>query len=736
MKKSSSAIALQDKPIIVDELVDEGTYGRTELKKMRISPDNRKRFDQVKLVELAASIKKMGVAQPILIRPVTPTAEQPEEFEIVAGERRYRASIIAGLDFIPAMCRQLSDVDAAKLRIFENLHREDPHPIEEAEGFQILMLQHGYSADQLAEEIGKSRAYVYARLKLCALALDVRDQVLDGKVDASTALLVARIPVPALQVRAMAEILEGYNDQPMSYREAAAFTQERYMLDLKKAEFDRADGKLLARAGACSTCPKRAGNQPEVFIDVGADVCTDPDCFKDKKAAHLDRIVVESGNSSIPTFDDASALTAHDPNNSLVYVDDYLHRMQRLASQGNVWVPISSKLSSSEMPPAKAYLRGAGKLLVYCEKAAVQAALEKRGVCLSVEQLKEKAAAPTTTAPNAKRLAQMKAEEDVRRKKEATAAHETSFRVSLYKQFRERAKNGLSLQSLREFVKLVLIDDNYYSLPSDLLDVYGLESDSDEAVAAHIDQAGLPEVQLILIDLVLGDCLGVQANQVLDDGTINDDGYDATAGARIAALHTMASHEGIDPEAARVQFDLAALAIEEIDERYMHRFIRAYPERVNELTKSIVAERPHLLGALELAAKDCGFMYIDGTWAPATAATEPAPQAAPTDMTDNSALASAAQQPADADAAAVDGEDLEAAIAEPAPAKKSPKAKPAAKQIAVPSAAAARKQDAKPAKQVLAPAAAWPWPTSNTAALTPKASTASPEATQPAQEAK
>jgi ParB/RepB/Spo0J family partition protein len=689
--KSSTAIATQEPTIVVDELVmNDGVYGRTELARIRISPDNRKRFNPQKLQELADSIKAVGVAQPILIRPVNPTELEPQDFEIVAGERRYRASIIAGMADIPAMVRILTDVQAAKLRILENLQREDPHPIEEAEGFQIMMMQHGYSADQLAAEINKSRAYVYARLKLCALAIEVREQVLDGKVDASTALLVARIPVPALQVRAMAEILEGYRNQPMSYREAAAFTQERYMLDLNKAEFDRADAKLLATAGACSKCPKRSGNQPEVFADISADVCTDPDCFKEKKAAHIDRIIDVSGKKGVPTFDSEDALRAHDPVSLLVRSDGYLNYMERFVAYSDSYKPIISKLNAANTPPVKAYLHVSGKLIPVFERAAVQTALEEVGVCATAVQLKEEAARSNETAPNAKRLAQMKAEAESLRRREATAERETSFRVSLYKQFRERAKTGLSLLSLRQFVKLVLVDDNTYALPDDLLDVYGLASYSDEAVAAHIDQATLPEVQLILIDLVLGNCLGIDSNQVEEDGTIDDDDFDNGV-MRIATLNAMASHEGIDLVAIREQFDLAALALEDVDERYMHRFIRGYPERINELTKSITESRPYLLGSLELAAKDCGFVYIGhSTWSTSSPSTT---------------------TPHVEDGAAVvcDGEDLEAAMAEPVPTKKPSKVKPAAKKISVP---AAETEPAAVSKTVLTPAASWPFPKS------------------------
>lgn len=301
---TTTAIATTDKPI--DELVvDQGVYNFYEVARMRRSPDNRKRFNELALNELAASIKAMGVAQPILIRPVTPTTEAPEEYEIVAGERRYRASIIAGLTTIPAICRNLSDLDAAKIRILENLQREDPHPIEEAEGYQLLMQQHGYDADQLADEVKKSRSYIYGRLKLCALTEKARNACFDDKISASIALLIARIPVKSLQDKCLKEVVDHWNG-PMSYRTAAQHVENNYMLNLKKATFDTADETLVPAAGSCKACPKRTGNQPEVFQDVNADVCTDPICFKAKGAAHVvrvKRLATESGMSVLSGAD-------------------------------------------------------------------------------------------------------------------------------------------------------------------------------------------------------------------------------------------------------------------------------------------------------------------------------------------------------------------------------------------------------------------------------------------------
>ncbi|HEY9147036.1 MAG TPA: ParB/RepB/Spo0J family partition protein, partial [Thiobacillus sp.] len=372
-------------------LTDDGVYGKYELAKIRKSPDNRKRFNEQSLQELAASIKSMGVAQPILIRPITPTAEAPEEFEIVAGERRYRASVIAGMGTIPAMCRTLSDLDAAKIRILENLQREDPHPMEEAEGYQQLMLQHGFSADQLAEEVKKSRAYIYGRLKLCALTTDVREQFLNDQIPASTALLIARIPVPKLQLQALKEIATPQYGEPLSYRRAAEHVQNRYMLNLADAVFPINDAKLLASAGACSKCPKRTGNDPELYPDVkSADVCTDPDCFDEKRAAHNAALIVAANKKGIPVVegDEARGLMNDrwSTSSELVTTDVGLFQFQRNAPHTKNGGSPGTLLAADALPPVATYAQANdGRVIAFYKRTDMQAALERAGVCETVD---------------------------------------------------------------------------------------------------------------------------------------------------------------------------------------------------------------------------------------------------------------------------------------------------------------------------------------------------------------
>jgi ParB/RepB/Spo0J family partition protein len=244
----------------------------------------RARYDQTALKELADNIKVMQVIEPIIVRPTDASAES---FEIVAGERRWLASKQAGLETVPAIVRTLDDSQVLEIQLVENLQREGLHELEEAEGYETLMTKHGYDIDGLLVKFGKrSRPYIYGRLKLLALDKKSREAFYQGKLNASTALLLARIPVPALQNKALKDITEGWNGAIMSVRAAAEHVQQHYMLRLKDAPFDQKQIDLVPAAGACGSCPKRTGNQPELFGDVkGADVCTDPECFAAKRSA-------------------------------------------------------------------------------------------------------------------------------------------------------------------------------------------------------------------------------------------------------------------------------------------------------------------------------------------------------------------------------------------------------------------------------------------------------------------
>ena len=264
----------------------------------------RKTFNPDKLTELANSIKATGMHQPILVRPLTGSrvadTDRAVQFELVCGERRLRASQQAGLDTVPAMVRVLTDDQVLEIQLVENLQRDDLTELEEAEGYDALMQHANITADQVGEKIGKSRSYVYGRLKLLDLCPEARVSLRDRTIDASRALLVARIPDHKLQIKAMKEIVTrgqwaAGHQEPMSYRAAAEHVQSNFMLKLSTAKFKTADADLVPAAGSCKTCPKRTGHDPDLFSDVkGADVCIDPPCFHKKEDAHAAALVKDA----------------------------------------------------------------------------------------------------------------------------------------------------------------------------------------------------------------------------------------------------------------------------------------------------------------------------------------------------------------------------------------------------------------------------------------------------------
>ncbi len=263
----------------------------------------RKNFNQVKLAELAEDIKRRGIDTPITVRPLPGTrvadTDRAVQFELVCGERRLRASELAGVATIPAMVRALTDDQALEIQLCENLKRDDLTELEEAEGYETLMQHANINADQVGERIGKSRSYVYGRIKLLDLCSEARVSLRDGDIDASRALVVARIPDHKLQIKAMKEIVAGHGysspREPMTYRQALEHVQRNYMLKLGEAKFKITSVDLVPAAGSCKTCTKRTGHDPDLFSDVkGADVCIDPPCFHKKEEAHAATLVKEA----------------------------------------------------------------------------------------------------------------------------------------------------------------------------------------------------------------------------------------------------------------------------------------------------------------------------------------------------------------------------------------------------------------------------------------------------------
>jgi ParB family chromosome partitioning protein len=174
----------------------------------------RRDFDTDQLDELTSSIREKGVMQPLLVRP----ADGPDQFEIIAGERRWRAAQRAGLHDVPVIVREVDDKEALELAIIENVQRVDLNPLEEAQGYEQLIEQFSYTQQDLAQVIGKSRSHVANTLRLLKLPREVRDMVSNGQLTAGHArtLITAADPLGVAR-----EIVE----KGLSVREAEALSQ-------------------------------------------------------------------------------------------------------------------------------------------------------------------------------------------------------------------------------------------------------------------------------------------------------------------------------------------------------------------------------------------------------------------------------------------------------------------------------------------------------------------------------
>jgi ParB family chromosome partitioning protein len=189
----------------------------------------RKHFDEEALKELADSIAMHGVIQPLLVRPLSDGG-----YQLIAGERRWRASRMAGLSQVPVVVREMTDEEAMELALIENLQREDLNPIEEAEGFKLLMDTYSFTQEQAAEKVGKSRPAVANALRLLALPQEVLDMVKEGIISSGHARTLLPLSDEKLIIKLAVEI----SQKELSVRET-----ERIVKTLLKPKSESAKKK-------------------------------------------------------------------------------------------------------------------------------------------------------------------------------------------------------------------------------------------------------------------------------------------------------------------------------------------------------------------------------------------------------------------------------------------------------------------------------------------------------------
>ncbi|MDX3913731.1 MAG: ParB/RepB/Spo0J family partition protein [Pseudosphingobacterium sp.] len=296
--KSNVKAIEQESPLSYRPTSEPGTVElkNIPLRQLVASPTNpRKTFHENDLQELSDSIREKGVVQPIVVRKSDQFADT---YEVVCGERRFRASKIAGVDSIPAVVRSLTDSEALDLQIVENLQRKNVHPMEEASAFKVLNENNGISIQDMAIKVGKSESYVAKRLKLNDLIPDIQEMFLDNKVSLSLALKLSRTD-GAIQndvIKPYENWREKSNWKLDNYNVSNIL--ERHEVDLDDAPFDLADKTLKQETGPCLSCQYNSSNQPLLFGDEKS-ICRNPACYASKIMLNLEIQIGKSVNENI-----------------------------------------------------------------------------------------------------------------------------------------------------------------------------------------------------------------------------------------------------------------------------------------------------------------------------------------------------------------------------------------------------------------------------------------------------
>ena len=254
----------------VNDPVVQGQPQRSALQTLPIdaiqaNPEQpRRAFDERALEELSRSIQEKGIVQPLVVRPL---AGQHGKFEIVAGERRWRAAQLARLGEVPVLIRIFSDQEVLEVAIIENIQREGLNAIEEAAGYKQLIERFGHTQEKVADALGKSRSHIANLLRLLTLPQDVQNMVIAGTISAGHARALVTAPDPvALALKVAGEGLSVRETEDLARRVGHQPSHKRGDTRQKDADTKVLEDDLSANLGMSVVIDHRAGGEGQVII--------------------------------------------------------------------------------------------------------------------------------------------------------------------------------------------------------------------------------------------------------------------------------------------------------------------------------------------------------------------------------------------------------------------------------------------------------------------------------------
>lgn len=326
----------------------------------------RKTFDEKALAELSESVKKDGILQPILLRPIDPDSAEnwidlsdPQaklkdrlpRFYLVCGERRYRASVMAGLEDIPANIRVLTDEQAFELQIIENLQRQDVHPLEEAEAYKRMLDSGRYTIPDIAAKLAKPEPFIQQRLKLNDLIPEIKQDFLHNELSIGHAVEIARIS-PELQIGL-------YKNYKSSWRVTGWGTLSELKKEISSQSYDLAKAPFKLEAiygsiGSCNGCPFRTATNPVLFADMESDSCLNKPCYNTKTEAHIalqaEELIVSGENVMLVSYSNefSPAIKAVSDKQKVPIVSNYKTYQSANHSKQKVFHVTGSKAGQTE----------------------------------------------------------------------------------------------------------------------------------------------------------------------------------------------------------------------------------------------------------------------------------------------------------------------------------------------------------------------------------------------------
>lgn len=289
IKKNGAAKKTVPTQVTTDTINKEGELKNIPIDAIDFSPLNyRKFFSEAALNDFAVELAVHGIISPLTLR-LLPTGR----YELVAGERRLRAAQIAGLKEVPAVIKELTDEHVIELQLAENIQRENPHPMNEAQG--IGQMQQTYkTVEKIAARLGKSKTFVYSRIRLLSLIEPIQEMFFADVIDIQEAFDIA-----ALSAQSQEEFFEQYC---ADWKEEENFTisnlryaLSRFKYDLKNAPFDTKDITLIPEMGACTNCPFNSATLKSLFPELAEQaICTKKDCYQEKCNKHISQLFTDA----------------------------------------------------------------------------------------------------------------------------------------------------------------------------------------------------------------------------------------------------------------------------------------------------------------------------------------------------------------------------------------------------------------------------------------------------------